>query len=191
MALREDAEQYVRSERTAYRTGSRPVVEVEMFAGSETASSNSMHVHAGCSIVNSGKCVCMAASSSSSMYCVRRQRPQAGTSAYCRPARPRRHRCEAPKQRSVVLDVDARHAQVLHCRAAGQQLLPVDQSTAVDHQTRDRCRALKRQPPYSGGCSGRPQFQRLQRRRKRRCRKRSTRSEGDAPQRGVTRHERL
>ena len=100
------------------------------------------------------------------------------------------HRCEAPKQRPVVLEIDARHAQVLHCRAAGQQLLPVDQSTAVDHQTRDRCRALKRQPRIREAVQA-DQFQRLQRRRKRRCRKRSTRSEGDAPQRGVTRHERL
>ena len=100
------------------------------------------------------------------------------------------HRCEAPKQRSVVLEIDARHAQVLHRRAAGQQLLPVDQRTAVDHQARDRCRALKCQPRVREAVQA-DQFQRLQCRRKRCCRQRSTRGEGDAPQRGVTRHERL
>ena len=100
------------------------------------------------------------------------------------------HRCEAPKQRPVVFEIDARHTQILHRRAAGQQLLPVDQRAAVDHQTCNRCRTLKRQPRVREAVQA-DQFQRLQCCRKRRCRQRSTRSERDAPQRGVTSHERL
>ena len=100
------------------------------------------------------------------------------------------HRCEAPKQRPVVLEIDARHTQILHRRAAGQQLLPVDQRIAVDHQTCNRCRTLKRQPRVREAVQA-DQFQRLQCCRKGRCRQRSTRGEGDAPQRGVTRDERL
>ena len=100
------------------------------------------------------------------------------------------HRCEAPEQRPVVLEIDARHAQVLHRRAAGQQLLPVDQRTAVDHQTCNRCRTLKCQPRIREAVQA-DQLQRLQCRRKRHRRQRGTRSESDAPQRGVTRDERL
>ena len=100
------------------------------------------------------------------------------------------HRCEAPKQRPVVLEIDARHTQILHRRAAGQQLLPVDLRAAVDHQTRNRCRTLKRQPRVREAVQA-DKFQRLQRCRKRHRRQRGTRSESDAPQRGVTRDERL
>ena len=100
------------------------------------------------------------------------------------------HRRKASKQRPVVLDIDARHTQVLHRRAAGKQLLPVDQRAAVDHQTCNRCRTLKYQSRVREAVQT-DQFQRLQRSRQGRRRQRRARGEGDAPQRSVPGYERL